>query len=61
MSGHQRISATLSAILIVIGIVMVVTAVSGGGGPLSYGVVVGVLFTLAGAARLWLATKGGRR
>lgn len=61
MNAHQRISAVLSAILIVIGIVMVVTAVSGGGGPLSYGVVVGVLFTLAGAARLWLATKGGRR
>lgn len=61
MNAHQRISAVLSAILIVIGIVMVATAVSGGGGPLSYGVVVGVLFTLAGAARLWLATKGGRR
>ncbi len=61
MNAHQRISAALSATLIVIGIVMVVTAVSGGGGPLSYGVVVGVLFALAGAARLWLATRGSRR
>lgn len=60
MNTHQRLSAVLSAILIVIGITMVVTALAGGGGPFSYGVVVGVLFTLAGAARLWLATRGLR-
>lgn len=61
MNAHQRLSAVLSAILIVLGVAMVATAIVGGGGPFSYGVVIGVLFTVAGAARLWLATRGTRR
>ena len=34
---------------------MIVTAIARGGGPLSLGVVVGLAFTAAGAARLYLA------
>jgi hypothetical protein len=34
---------------------MAVSAVTRGGGALSLGVVLGMLFALAGAARLWLA------
>jgi hypothetical protein len=51
---------TLSALLLVLGVAMVVTAVSRGGGALAIGVVVGVLFALLGAARLWLARGGAR-
>jgi hypothetical protein len=45
----------LSALLLVLGVAMVVTALARGGGALALGVLVGTLFALLGAARLWLA------
>ena len=52
-------SRALSALLLVVGLAMVVTALAGGGGALAFGVVLGTLFALLGAARLWLA-RGAR-
>ena len=40
-----------------LGVVMTVTALARGGGPLAIGVLVGVAFTLLGAGRLYLATR----
>jgi hypothetical protein len=61
MSGVQRayLASTrmLSALLLVLGVTMVVTTLARGGGALAIGVVVGVLFALLGAARLWLASR----
>ena len=48
-------SRALSAVLCVVGVALVVVTLARGGGPLSLGVVVGVLFALLGAARLRLA------
>jgi hypothetical protein len=45
----------LSVLLLVLGVAMVVSALVRGGGALALGVVLGTLFTLLGAARLWLA------
>jgi hypothetical protein len=53
--GSTRI---LSALLVLLGLAMVVAALARGGGPLALGVVLGVLFTLLGAGRLWLARPG---
>jgi len=50
----------LSALLLLLGVGMVLTALARGGGALALGVVVGVLFALLGAARLWLARGGAR-
>jgi hypothetical protein len=47
----------LNALLIVVGIAMVATALARGGGAAALGVVLGVLFALLGAGRLWL-TRG---
>jgi len=44
--------------MLVIGIALIVRAVSGGGGPLAVGVVFGLLFIAAGAGRLWVASRG---
>jgi hypothetical protein len=59
MSGVQRAyhasTRMLSALLLVLGVTMVVTAIARGGGALALGVVVGALFALLGGARLWLA------
>jgi hypothetical protein len=53
-------SRTLSALLLLIGVAMIVAALARGGGALALGVVLGVLFALLGAARLWLARGGAR-
>ena len=50
----------LSALLLLIGVTMIVAALARGGGALALGVVVGALFALLGAGRLWIARGGGR-
>jgi hypothetical protein len=50
----------LSVTLILLGVAMIVSALVRGGGPLAFGVVVGVGFAVLGAGRLWL-TRGGPR
>jgi hypothetical protein len=49
----------LSALLLVVGVAMVVSALARGGGALALGVILGTMFALLGAGRLWLAR--GRR
>jgi hypothetical protein len=52
----------MSALLVVIGVAMVVSALAHGGGPLALGVVLGTLLALLGAGRFWLASaRGGER
>ena len=51
----------LSAMLVVLGIAMVATALARGGGALALGVVLGALLALLGAGRLWLARGTGPR
>lgn len=47
-------------LLAVVGVAMVVSALARGGGVLALGVILGTMFALLGAGRLWLA-RGGRR
>jgi hypothetical protein len=49
----------LSLLLILLGLVMMVTALARGGGVFALGVLLGAAFTLAGAGRLWLL-RGAR-
>jgi hypothetical protein len=51
----------LSAVLLVVGVAMVVSALARGGGALALGVVLGTLLALLGAGRLWLARGGHPR
>jgi hypothetical protein len=48
----------LNAVLVIVGLALIVAALARGGGALAVGVVVGVLFALLGAGRLWLARPG---
>lgn len=59
MSGgvHGAVTVVLSAVVAALGVAMIVTAIAGGGGPASRGMLVGALFLLAGGGRLWLATR----
>jgi hypothetical protein len=54
---HQLSTQVLSAVMVLLGLAMIVVAVAGGGGPLARGVLVGSLFCLAGAGRLWVARR----
>lgn len=56
--AYNASTRVLSAVLLVVGIAMVVLALARGGGPLALGVIVGTMFTLLGAGRLWLALRG---
>jgi hypothetical protein len=46
-------TALLSSLMVVIGVAMIVSTFSNGGGPLAFGLLVGVMFVAAGAGRLW--------
>jgi hypothetical protein len=51
------VTRILSVLMVVIGIVLIVRTVSLGGGGLAVGIVFGVLFMAAGAARLYLELR----
>ena len=50
----------LSALLLVVGVAMVASALARGGGALALGVVLGTMLALLGAGRFWLAGAHGR-
>ena len=43
----------LSAAMVALGVAMIAITLSNGGGPLTIGILFGVLFILAGGGRLW--------
>jgi hypothetical protein len=55
---HRSSTRVLSTAMLLIGVFMIVSTLARGGGPLAIGMVMGVLFTLAGAGRLYLTLKG---
>ena len=59
--GRQLQSSStrvLSIVMIVIGIALIARTLAAGGGALATGIVLGVLFVLAGLARLYLQLRG---
>ena len=54
---HRNATTVLSLSLVVIGVAIVARTIDAGGGPLSVGALVGLLFTGAGLARLWLVWR----
>jgi len=49
----------MSALLLLVGVAMVVSALARGAGALALGVVLGTMLALLGAGRLWLASARG--
>lgn len=54
---HGGATIVLSSIVALLGVAMIVVTIAGGGGPLARGVLVGVLFVVAGAGRAWMAWR----
>jgi hypothetical protein len=56
---HGSIRA-FSFVFIALGVVILAATLAAGGGPLSVGTLLGVIFVAIGAGRLWIATRGER-
>jgi hypothetical protein len=56
---HGSIRA-FSLLFIALGVVILVTTLGAGGGPLSVGTLLGAIFVAIGAGRLWIATRTTR-
>lgn len=57
---HRSSTRLLSFAMIAIGVALLVRTLAAGGGGLAVGLVLGVLFVAAGAARLYLQARQGR-
>ena len=55
---HSTSTRVLSIAMIVIGVALIVRTLAAGGGALATGLVLGILFVLAGVARLYLQLRG---
>ena len=57
MTSPRQVQRTgtrvLSGLMVIVGIALLVSTLARGGGPLSVGVVLGVMFCALGAGRLW--------
>jgi hypothetical protein len=55
---HSSSTRIFSVAMIVIGIALIARTLAAGGGAIATGIVLGILFVLAGAARLYLQLRG---
>ena len=57
---HRAATRVLSLAMIAIGVALLVVTLAAGGGGVALGLVLGVLFVIAGGARLYLQARQGR-
>ena len=57
-SARRTITMGWCVAMIVLGLVIVIRTLAHGGGALAIGLVIGIMFVLAGAGRLWTIAKG---
>jgi hypothetical protein len=55
---HRTTTRALSAAMVVLGAAIIVRTLTAGGGALAIGMILGVLFVVAGVGRLWVAGLG---
>lgn len=55
---YRGVTRLFSVLILGFGLAIIVVTLVEGGGPLSTGLVIGVLFTALGAGRLYLALRG---
>jgi uncharacterized membrane protein HdeD (DUF308 family) len=55
---HRSSTRVMSILMLLIGIALLARTLAAGGGPAATGVLLGILFILAGAARLYLQLRG---
>ena len=58
---HRQTTLLFSSVMVLLGVGMIVRTVVAGGSALATGLLLGVLFIAAGAGRVYLALRPGRR
>jgi hypothetical protein len=58
---HRSATNVMSLLMVVIGLGLIVRTIVAGGAVIATGILLGVLFILAGLARLYLQTRGRPR
>jgi hypothetical protein len=61
VTGRNRVSLILSAVLVVLGLIALVRTAQAGGSGVAVGYIFGGALVLAGLGRGWLALHMGRR
>jgi hypothetical protein len=59
-AAYTGVVRAFSVVLMALGIVILVSTLVNGGGPLSVGVLMGVAFLAVGAGRLWVSARMSR-
>jgi hypothetical protein len=54
---YRAVSRLFAAVILAFGIAIVAVTIANGGGPLSFGILIGVVFSLLGAGRLYLSFR----
>jgi hypothetical protein len=55
---HRSATRAMSVAMILIGIALIVRTLAAGGGAIAVGILLGLMFIIAGAARLYLQLRG---
>ena len=58
MKAYRRMAQLLALVTIGLGVAMLTVTIARGGGVLSLGILLGLLFVAAGAGRLYLLQRG---
>lgn len=57
---YRAVTRLFAVVIVGFGLAILIVTLANGGGPLSTGVLLGVVFCALGAGRLYLALRGGR-
>ncbi len=57
---YRGVTRIFALIILGFGLAIIVVTIANGGGPLSSGLILGVIFTLLGAGRLYLSLRNQR-
>jgi hypothetical protein len=55
---YRGVTRVFAVVILGFGLAIIVITLAGGGGPLSTGMLIGLLFSALGAGRLYLAMRG---
>ena len=53
----NAVTLVMSVLMIGLGVAMIAVTLTNGGGPVAFGVIIGLLFVAAGGGRLWVLRR----
>ena len=51
------LTLVMSVLMVGLGVAMIAVTLANGGGPVAFGVIIGLLFVAAGGGRLWVMSR----